>query len=158
VLRMSRCGLCLVSCDVGWAAVRACVGTGGFPNFHVDGDVSSCFLCLYMEGIIIAPKCRMVSSICQRGRQRQRFGSAGGAGFFLPLPCLPRGRPVLFQCSGFALQCELGNESCGIGWRRGATWKVDVLGLRWSDAAVGFTSVELCSGGVEGLIYISSFF
>jgi hypothetical protein len=66
---------------------------------------------------------------------------------------------MLFQYSGFAFWCGLGNKSCGIsnGWRRGATWKVDVLGLRRSDATIGFIGIELCSGGVEGLICISSF-
>jgi hypothetical protein len=106
----------------------------------------------------------MVSSGCRRGQQWWRFGPAigfmaDGADLFLPLPCLPRG-PMLFQCSSFAFRCGLGNESCGIsnGWCRGATWKVDVLGLRRSDAPVGFAGVELCSRGVEGLICISSFF
>jgi hypothetical protein len=56
VLRMSRCGLYLFSGDggVGYGA-GSVVGAGSFPNFPVDGDVSSCFLCLYVEGIIIGP-------------------------------------------------------------------------------------------------------
>jgi hypothetical protein len=85
---------------------------------------------------------------------------ADGAGFFLPLSCLPRGLLMLFHCSGFAFLCGLGNKSCGISndWHRGATWKVDVLGLWRSDAVVRVADVELCSGGVEGLICISSFF
>jgi hypothetical protein len=57
VLRMSRCGLCLFSDDggVGYGAGFS-VGAGGFPNFPMDRDVSSCFLRLYAEGIIISPQ------------------------------------------------------------------------------------------------------
>jgi hypothetical protein len=56
VFRMSRCGLCLFSGDggVGYGASFS-VSVSDFPIFPVDGDVRSCFLRLYAEGIIIAP-------------------------------------------------------------------------------------------------------
>jgi hypothetical protein len=57
VLRMSRCGLYLSSGDGGVGyGVGSSVGASGFPNFPVDRDVSSCFLRLYAEGIIIGPQ------------------------------------------------------------------------------------------------------
>jgi hypothetical protein len=107
------------------------------------------------------PQVRMVSSVCQRGRQRRRFGSAvgfmaGGAGFFLPLVCLEDGR-----CS-FNVQVL----PCGVDWATNLVALVGVaeqLGrwLCWGSGGRMWQSgspASSCARGVEGLIYISSFF
>jgi hypothetical protein len=160
------CGLHLFSSDGGVGYVTSfSVGTCGFPNISVDGDVSSCFIHLYVEGLTIAPqvpdgffRLSAWSAAVEVWTDHRFHGRR--CRFLSSSSLFASRRSMLVQCSGFAFRCGLGNESCDIsnGWRRGATWKVDVLGLRRSDAAVGFIGIELCSGGVGGLICIFSFF